>query len=158
MAQQIAEWMADGGAIDASSDNAVNESLLLARSALDEVISKHENVTNKLKKVKHTFLHTMPYAEMIDRMSQSDTDILVVIACWKEIDKRVTWARNFFDSNSITLKLKNVSMDSRNTLSPALEKELKAFMEKMLNEVRIILREIKRFDKMMDWVFGPLAA
>ncbi len=158
MAQEIAEWLIDGGVVvDASSDNAVNMLLLLARSLLDEVISKHENVTNKRKKVAHTFVHTMPYAEMLDRMSESDTDYIVMFENWKKVDKRVTWAINYFDSNNIALILKNAGVDSSDTLSPASEKELKEFMEHLLNVARTIIRMIKRVEKMLDWVFGPLA-
>ncbi len=151
MAQQIAEWM------DVSSDEAVNKTLLLARLVLDEVIRKHENVNNKRKKVCHTFALTMSRAETIARMTESDTDFLVMTEKHKQIDQRVMWARNFFNSNSITLKMKNVRVDYTLTLSLTLKKELKAFMEDFFDEAQTILRKIKRVDKMLDWVFGPLA-
>ncbi len=140
------------------SNHAVNNTLLLARSVLDEVSRKHENVTNKLKKVFHTLDLTMSRAEARARMTQSGTDLLVATEKHKEIDTRVTWARFFFDIDSIELKLKNVSVSSRNTLSPASQKELKTFMENLFTEAQTILRMIKRVDKMLDWVFGPLAA
>ncbi len=153
MAQKIAQWMDEGGVVDVSSKEAVDKSLSLVWHAIHETFNGYVVVKDRLVKACR-ILNAMSEDKKNGTIDQSDTNWAVALKKMDEILGQRDSASIFWDSR--VKPLKTLNHGRTDSPPPELAMELKTVMEDTLDIVQTTGRSVKRLDKMLHSLFGPL--
>ncbi len=159
MALKFAQWMDQGGVVDVSSKEAAIKSHSLVWHVIDEITTStdYKVVKERLTKAAR-LLDAMPEDERNGRFEQSDTNWLVALQKMKEIIGRTYRQSKLWNStvNGLMSEVRMLKYDWTKSPPPKLAMELKTAMEDTLDIVQANCRSIKRLDKMLHSLFGPL--
>ncbi len=153
-AKELAQCVDDGD-VEVSSMDSVNKHLCLARNAMYEVVKGYNYVLRKHKKI-FAVLSSKTDEEMLDTLSESDTDILDVLQNLDEAKKQAKFAIAFHDERKQALE--QMSNGWSDPPPPELAEPLKAFLKDFLDFALSFHKLVSRLDKEINGMMGPLGA